>query len=61
MNVATLMHRIDAIYLNDKGESLAEGGLHQGYTCVTVLTGQKKTHNRINKHLNSTTQVITER
>lgn len=26
MNVATLMHRIDVIYLNDKGEPLAEGG-----------------------------------
>lgn len=42
MNVATLMHRIDVIYLNDKGESLAEGGPCQGYTCITVLRGQKK-------------------
>lgn len=35
MDVATSTRRIDVIYLNDKGESLAEGEPHQSYTCIT--------------------------
>lgn len=39
MDVATSTCRIDVIYLNDKGESLAEGEPHQSYTCITSRQG----------------------
>lgn len=39
MDVATSTRRIDVIYLNDKGESLAEGEPHQSYTCITSRRG----------------------
>lgn len=62
MNAVTSMHRIDVIYLNDKGESLAEGEPHQSYTCITLLrytTGRPKRHNVcMDKHRNSTVQAI---
>lgn len=62
MNVATSMHRIDVIYLNDKGESLAEGEPHQSYTRVTLQrcseSRRKHTTSRMDKHLNSTVQII---
>lgn len=62
MNVATSMHRIDVIYLNDKGESLAEGEPHQSYTCITLQrrseSWRKHTTSRMDKHLNSNVQVI---
>lgn len=64
MNVATSMHRIDVIYLNDKGESLAEGEPHQSYTCITLQrcseSRRKHTTLRMDKHLNSTVQVINQ-
>lgn len=62
MNVATSMHRIDVIYLNDKGKSLAEGEPHQSYTCITLQwcseSRRKHTPIPMDKHLNSNVQVI---
>ena len=56
------MRRIDVIYLNDKGESLAEGEPHQSYTCITLQrrseSWRKHTTSRMDKHLNSNVQVI---
>lgn len=62
MNAAASMHRIDVIYLNDKGESLAEGEPHQSYTCITLQwcsESRKETPPiPMDKHLNSNVQVI---
>lgn len=56
------MHRIDVIYLDDKGESLAEGEPHQSYTCITLQRWsecrRKYTPLPMDKHLNLNVQVI---
>ncbi len=64
MNVATSMHGIDGIYLNDKRESLAEGEPHQSHTCITLQrcseSRGKHTALRMDKHSNSAVQVINQ-